>query len=97
MANTFFANHMPFHVSTINDHRRLTPVATPPEKGKMLERHVHYLITEHLSSNDPLANTQWGFQSGKSTATALLTTTYDWQGSLLCVFQYKESVRLHTT
>ena len=69
---------MPFHVSTINDHRRLTPVATPPEKGKMLERHVHYLITEHLSSNHPLANTQWGFQSGKSTATALLTTTYDW-------------------
>jgi len=23
-------------------------------------------------------NTQWSFQSGKSTATALLITTYDW-------------------
>jgi len=32
--NTFLANHMPFHASTINDYRRLTPVATPPEKGR---------------------------------------------------------------
>jgi len=44
----------------------------------MLERHVYYLITERLSLNHPLANTQWGFQSGKSTVTALLITTYDW-------------------
>ena len=45
--------------------------------SKMLERHVYYLITEHLSSVHPLANTQWGFQSGKSTVSALLTTTHD--------------------
>jgi len=31
--NTFLANHMPFHASDINDYRRLTLVATPPEKG----------------------------------------------------------------
>jgi len=54
------------------------PISLLSIVSKMLERHVHYLITEHLSSNHPLANTQWGFQSGKSTATALLTTTYDW-------------------
>ena len=44
----------------------------------MLESHAHCLIIEHLSANHPLANTQWVFQSGKSTVTALLTTTYDW-------------------
>ena len=50
--------------------------------GEMLERHVYYLITEHLSSVHPLANTQWGFQSGKTTVTALLTTTHDWFAKL---------------
>ena len=50
--------------------------------SKMLERHVYYLITEHLSSDHPLANTQWGFQSGKSTVSALLTTTHDWFAKL---------------
>jgi len=54
------------------------PISLLSIVSKMLECHVHYLITEHLSSNHPLANTQWGFQSGKSTATALLTTMYNW-------------------
>ena len=54
------------------------PISLLSIVSKMLECHVHYLITEHLSSNHPLSNTRWGFQSGKSTATALLTTTYDW-------------------
>ena len=31
--NTLLANQMPFRASTINDYWRLTPVATPPEKG----------------------------------------------------------------
>ena len=46
--------------------------------SKLLERHFHQLITDHLSDNHPLANTQWGFQPAKSTVTALLSTTYDW-------------------
>ena len=54
------------------------PISLLSIVSKMLECHVHYLITEHLSSNHLLSNTRWGFQSGKSTATALLTTTYDW-------------------
>ena len=33
----------------------------------------HPSVNTVLSSNHPLDNTQWGFQSGKSTATALLT------------------------
>ena len=44
----------------------------------MLEWHVHHLLTQHLASDHPLANSQWGFLSGKSTVGALLATTYDW-------------------
>ena len=44
----------------------------------MLECHFHYLIAKYLSEHHPLVNTQWGFQSGKSTVTALLATTHDW-------------------
>jgi len=54
------------------------PISLLSIVSKMLECHVHYLITEHLSSNHLLSNTRWGFQSGKSTSTALLTTQYDW-------------------
>ena len=32
------------------------------------------IICLHLASDQPLANSQWGFQSGK----VLLATTYDW-------------------
>ena len=49
----------------------------------MLEWHVHHLLTQHLASDHPLANSQWGFQSGKSTVGALLATTYDWFQDLI--------------
>ena len=45
-----------------------------PVVSKMLECHFHYLIAKYLSEHHPLVNTQWGFQSGKSTVTALLAT-----------------------
>ena len=54
------------------------PISLLSVVSKMLERHVHHLLTQHLASDHPLANSQWGFQSGKSTVGALLATTYDW-------------------
>ena len=54
------------------------PISLLSVTSKLLERHIHQLITDHLSDNYPLANTQWGFQPAKSTVTALLSTTYDW-------------------
>ena len=48
----------------------------------MVECHVYYLITEHLSSVHPLSNTQCGFQSGKTIVSALLTITHDWFAKL---------------
>jgi len=49
-----------------------------PVLSKMLERHFHTLVSTHLARNHPLSNFQWGFQSGKSTETALLATTNEW-------------------
>ena len=46
--------------------------------SKMLDRHFHQYITNHLNEYHPLSNKQWGFQSGKSTTTALLLVTNDW-------------------
>ena len=49
-----------------------------PILSKVLEHHFYLLINEYLSISYPLSNCQWGFQSGKSTVSALLDTTYTW-------------------
>ena len=54
------------------------PISLLSVTSKLLERHFHQLITDNLSDNHPLPNTQWGFQPAKSTVSALLSTTYDW-------------------
>ena len=54
------------------------PISLLSIVSKMLERHFHQYITSHLNEYHPLSNKQWGFQSGKSTTTALLSVTYDW-------------------
>ena len=54
------------------------PISLLSILGKLLEKHVHHITAKHVSTNPQFANVQWGFQSGKSTVTALLATTYDW-------------------
>ena len=54
------------------------PISLLPIVGKLIEHHIHFLITEHLSSCHPICESQWGFQVGKSTVSALLATTHDW-------------------
>jgi len=49
--NTFLSNHMPFYASTIDDYRRLTPVATPPEKGLYMLAHAGGDIRPATASN----------------------------------------------
>jgi len=48
----------------------------------MLERHFLLYITNHLNECHPLSNKQGGFQSGKSTITALLSVTHDYVQAL---------------
>ena len=54
------------------------PISLLSVVSKTLERHFHQYITNHLNEYHPLSNKQWDFQSGKSTATALLSVTHDW-------------------
>ena len=54
------------------------PISLLSILSKMLERHFHQYITNHLNDHHPLSNKQWGFQSGKSTVAALLSATHDW-------------------
>ena len=68
------------------------PISLLSVPSKVFEKHVHFLITEHLNEFHPLSAVQWGFQKGKSTLTALLSTTHDWLTELdrnkdvCCVF-----------
>ncbi len=60
--------------------------------SKLLEKHFHLLITDHLAEHHPLSDAQWGFQKRKSTLTALLSATHDWlkyldqNKDICCVF-----------
>lgn len=49
-----------------------------PILSKVLERHIHFLITEHICNHSPLSKFQFGFQHGKSAVSALLSVTHDW-------------------
>lgn len=58
------------------------PVSLLSVLSKVLECHVHSIVTEHLQTSYPLAESQWGFLPGKSTVTGLLSTTYNWLSTL---------------
>ena len=60
-----------------NEVANYRPISLLPVVSKLLERHIHQVITTHLNETRPLSNKQWGFQPGKSTVTALLTVTHD--------------------
>ena len=62
------------------------PISLLPVLSKLLERHIFSLLSKHLDQSHPISDSQWGFQAGKSTTTALLETTNNW-------FQLLESGR----
>ena len=50
--------------------------------SKILERHVHTIIYQHLCLHYPLSDKRWGFLPGRSTSSALLSVTHDWMSYL---------------
>ena len=58
------------------------PISLLSIVSKLLERHYHALICEHLNAHQPISESQWGFQKKKSTISALLCATHDWQSQL---------------
>ena len=60
------------------------PISLLPVISKLLERHIYSVVWEHLTESEMLDGAQWGFTSGKSTVTALLSAFHD-------IFQLLES------
>ena len=50
------------------------PISLLSVLSKLLEKHIFQLISDYLSRNSALSNSQWGFHSNKSTTLALLVT-----------------------
>ena len=58
------------------------PISLLPALSKLLEKHIHSNILEHLDNNALISDCQWCFQAKKSTVTALLSVTQDWLTAL---------------
>ena len=69
-------------ISRAVDVKHFRPISLLPILSKVLERHISFLIYDHLERTCPLNNCQWGFQPGKSTVSALLCASHDWFVSL---------------
>ena len=53
------------------------PISILSLLSKLLERHIHQIISNHLLTHYPISDKQWGFSRGKSTTTALLSFSHD--------------------
>ena len=62
-------NHLP------SNYRPISLLCT---LSKVLEKLIFSLIVDHLEDNYPLSDCQWGFRPGRSTVSALLSTTHEW-------------------
>ena len=58
------------------------PISLLSLLSKILEKHLYYLIIDHLEEGHLLSDSQWGFRSGRSTTSALLSTLSSWLSSL---------------
>ena len=65
-----------------NSAKDYRPISLLGILSKVLEHHVHSVISQHLAQHHPLSNSQWGFLPGKSTVTALLTAVDSWLRTL---------------
>ena len=58
------------------------PISNVPVLSKLLEKHIHNVVSYHLHNVCPLSPNQWGYTAGKSTTTALLSFTHECQEAL---------------
>ena len=59
------------------------PISILPILSKLLEKHLHDLLSHHLKISSPLSEHQWGFTSGKSTTSALISYAHDCRKHLI--------------
>ena len=60
------------------------PISILSILSKLLKKHLHDLLSHHLNIFSPLSEHQWGFTSGKSTTSALISYAHDCQEALDC-------------
>ena len=78
--------------STKDDVRFYWPISYLPLISKVLERHLHNILLEQLSSKGLLCNEQFRFRMGRSAVIPLLMATHQWHRVLenrhevACVF-----------
>lgn len=58
------------------------PVSVLSVISKLLERHMHSLISCHIETFYPIASHQWGFQPGKSAVSAQINVLHNWSLAL---------------
>ena len=69
--------------SNLSEPSNYRPISLLCILGKLLEKHISNLILESLeNSSFDLSAQQWGFRSGRSTVSALLSVTHDWHATL---------------
>ena len=68
--------------SQTSDPTNYRPMSLLSILSKLLEKHVHGYLLEHLEEHSPISDMQWGFTKGKSTTGTLLTATNSWHQAL---------------
>ena len=58
------------------------PISLLPVVSKLLERHMHFLISCQIETLCPIASHQWGFQPGKSAVSSLIDVVHHWSWHL---------------
>lgn len=72
------ANVLPFpKIANPLDLSHLRPISILPMLSKVLEKIMHFQISEYVFDNDIIPNIQSGFRQGHSTTTALITVVDD--------------------
>ena len=54
------------------------PISILSILSKIIERHIHRLLFDHLCNHYPISAQQWGFLPGRSTSSALIYVIDDW-------------------
>ena len=65
-----------------SDSTSYRPISLLPAVSKLLERHMHYLISHHIEMFFPIVSNQWDFQPRKSTVSALIDVVHHWSLAL---------------
>ena len=73
---------IPKSATKSSDPGNFRPISLTCILSKLLEKHIHGLMYEHLANQQELSDSQWGFRSGRSTVTALLSVTQEWLSTL---------------